>query len=214
MGTITQVMEILERQVELEALGRHLREVSANAGRLVFICGEAGIGKSTLIEQFISKSPRATRVLWGHCDALETSRVLGPLNEVIAGMGISRNTSPTASRERLFPEVLAQLSPPNPLRIVILEDLHWADELTLDFVRFIGRRIQHTRCLLIATYRDDELPLTHPLRTVLGELTAAHISRMRLLTLSLEAVTQLANGSGHDSQHVYAITSGNPFFVR
>src|SRR6185312_13239770 len=59
-----------------------------------------------------------------------------------------------------------------------------------------------------------ELPLTHPLRTVLGELTAAHISRMRLLTLSLEAVTQLANGSGHDSQHVYAITSGNPFFVR
>jgi ATP/maltotriose-dependent transcriptional regulator MalT len=209
-------MEILERQVELEALGRHLREVSAHAGRLVFICGEAGIGKSTLVEQFIHKSPRATRVLWGHCDALETSRVLGPLNEVIAGMGISRNTSPaaTASRERLFPEVLAQLSPPNPVRIVILEDLHWADELTLDFVRFIGRRIQHTRCLLIATYRDDELPVTHPLRAVLGELTATHVSRMRLLTLSLEAVAQLAQGSAHDSQHVYDVTGGNPFFVR
>ena len=209
-------MELLERQVELESLARQLREVNANAGRLVFVCGEAGIGKSTLVEQFIKQSPRGTRVVWGHCDALETSRVLGPVNEVIAAMGVSRNAGAVAaaSRERLFPDVLALLSSPNPPCIVVLEDLHWADELTLDFVRFIGRRIQHTRCLLIATHRDDELPVTHPLRTVLGELTAAHVSRIRLLTLSLDAVAQLTRGSGHDSQHVYNITGGNPFFVR
>jgi ATP/maltotriose-dependent transcriptional regulator MalT len=209
-------MELLERQVELEALAGHLREASAGGGRLVFVCGEAGIGKSTLLEQFIKQSARGTRVLWGHCDALETSRVLGPVNEVIAGMGITRDSggATAASRERLFPQVLALLSPPNPSCIVVLEDLHWADELTLDFVRFIGRRVQHARCLLIATYRDDELAVTHPLRTVLGELTTAHIRRIRLLTLSLDAVAQLARVSGHDSQHVYNTTGGNPFFVR
>ena len=221
-------MELLERQVELDTLDGHLRAVSAGAGRLVFIRGEAGIGKSTLVEQFIKRSTRALRVLWGHCDALETSRVLGPVNEFLAAMGASRNAadvvterlareSPVgaaASREHLFPDTLARLSPPNPPCIVVLEDLHWADELTLDFVRYTGRRVQHTRCLLIATYRDDELSVSHPLRTVLGELTAVHVSRIRLATLSLCAVTQLTHGSGHDSQHVYDITGGNPFFVR
>ena len=209
-------MELLERQVELETLARQLREAAASAGKLVFVCGEAGIGKSALVEQFVKKAPRTTRILWGHCDALETSRVLGPVNEVIAGMAIAPGaTAGTAApRERLFPDVLARLSPPNPPCIVVLEDLHWADELTLDFVRFIGRRIQHTRCLLIATYRDDELSFTHPLRTVLGDLTGEHVSRIRLYTLSLIAVAQLTSGSGYDSQHIYDITGGNPFFVR
>jgi ATP/maltotriose-dependent transcriptional regulator MalT len=209
-------MELLERQSQLESLLRHLREAGTSTGRLIFVCGEAGIGKSTLVEQFIKQTPRTTRFLWGHCDALETSRVLGPINEVIAGMSIAAGTGAAARspREQLFPEVLARLSPPNPLTIVILEDLHWADELTLDFVRYVGRRIQHTRCVLIVTYRDDELPFTHPLRTVLGELTGEHVSRIRLLTLSPGAVEQLTRGSGHDSQHVYNVTGGNPFFVR
>lgn len=209
-------MELLERQAELDTLARQLRDSGANAGKLTFVCGEAGIGKSALVEHFTRKSPRATRVLWGHCDALETSRVLGPVNEVIAGMAVSRNTSSATAtpRERLFPDVLARLSPPHPLSVVVLEDLHWADELTLDFVRFIGRRIQHTRCLLIATYRDDELAVTHPLRAVLGELTGEHVSRIRLVTLSPTAVAQLTHGSGYDSQRVYNVTGGNPFFVR
>jgi ATP/maltotriose-dependent transcriptional regulator MalT len=209
-------MELLERQAEIETLTRHLREVGTGAGRLTFLCGEAGIGKSSLVEHFIKHTVRGTRVLWGHCDALETSRVLGPVDEVVAGMNVSRapGSASAASREQLFPDLLAHLSPPNPLSVVVLEDLHWADESTLDFVRFIGRRIQHTRCLVLATYRDDELPFTHPLRTVLGTLTGEHIARIRLVSLSPRAVAQLAHSSGHDSQHVYDVTGGNPFFVR
>jgi DNA-binding CsgD family transcriptional regulator/tetratricopeptide (TPR) repeat protein len=209
-------MELLERQAEIETLTRHLQEAGTGAGRLTFLCGEAGIGKSALVEHFVKRAKRGTRLLWGHCDALETSRVLGPLNEVASEMNISCATgsASAASREQLFPDLLARLSAPNPLSVVVLEDLHWADESTLDFVRFIGRRIQHTRCLLLATYRDDELPFTHPLRTVLGALTGEHIARIRLLRLSPRAVAQLAHSSGHDSQHVYDVTGGNPFFVR
>jgi ATP/maltotriose-dependent transcriptional regulator MalT len=207
-------MELLERQGELEELARHLRDSAGTAGRLTLICGEAGVGKSALVEQFARQAQRPVRVLWGHCDALDTSRVLGPINEVVAAMALSRATAAAVSRERLFPELFARLSPPNPLCVVVLEDLHWADELTLDFVRFMGRRIQHTRCLLIGTYRDDELSATHPLRAVLGELTSEHVARIRLVALSQEAVSQLAHESGRDSQRVYAVTGGNPFFVR
>src|SRR5260370_27770124 len=114
----------------------------------------------------------------------------------------------------LFPWLLERLSPQNPFSIVILEDLHWADEATLDFVRFIGRRIQRTRCLLIATYRDDELASTHPLRGVLGDLTGQHTARIRLSPLSLEAVEQLAHGSERSGRQGYEGAGGNPFLVR
>src|SRR4029077_18531715 len=117
-------------------------------------------------------------------------------------------------REQLFSRLLERLSPPNPVSIVVLEDVHWADEATLDFVRFLGRRIQRTRCLLIASYRDDELATTHPLRTVLGELTGHHTARIALPPLSLSAVEQLARDTRRDAFQVYKVTGGNPFFVR
>jgi ATP/maltotriose-dependent transcriptional regulator MalT len=209
-------MDLLERQAQLEELARHLREAGTSAGKTAFVCGEAGAGKSALVEQFAQQSARAARVFWGHCDALQTSRVLGPVNEVVAGISLlpSAPREPGLSREQLFSRLFERLSPPNPLSIVVLEDLHWADEATLDFVRFLGRRIQRTRCLLIATYRDDELAPTHLLRGVLGELTGQHMARIRVPVLSLSAVEQLAEGTPHNARQVYQVTGGNPFFVR
>ena len=209
-------MELLERQTQLEELTRHVREAGTNAGEIAFVGGEAGAGKSVLVEQFTRQAGRGVRVLWGHCDALQTSRVLGPVTEVLAALSAASGTAgaPSLSREQLFSRLLERLSPPNPLSIVVLEDLHWADEATLDFVRFLGRRIQRTRCLLIVTYRDDELTPAHPLRTVLGELTGEHAARLRVDALSLAAVEQLARGTGRDARRVHEITGGNPFFVR
>jgi DNA-binding CsgD family transcriptional regulator/tetratricopeptide (TPR) repeat protein len=209
-------MELLERQTQLEELARHLREAGTSAGKVVFVSGEAGAGKSVLVEQFAQQAPRAARVLWGHCDALETSRVLGPVNEVLAGLSALPGTARESGvpREHLFSGLFERLSPPHPLSIVVLEDLHWADEATLDCVHFLGRRIQRTRCLLIATYRDDEAGPTHLLRGVLGELTGQHAARIHLPPLSLAAVKQLSQGTRHDPQQVYQVTGGNPFFVR
>src|SRR5262249_41620034 len=146
---------LLERQPQLDELTRHLRDVSSGSGGVIFVCGEAGAGKSALIEQFAQASEKTARAIWGYSDALQTSRVLGPVNEVLAGLSLSPETNrdSTLSREQLFSRLFERLSAPNPLSVVVLEDLHWADEATLDFVRFLGRRIQRTRCLLIGTYR-------------------------------------------------------------
>ena len=209
-------MDLLERHAQLEELARHLREAGATAGKIVFVSGEAGVGKSALVEQFARHAARTARVLWGHSDALQTSRVLGPVNELIAGLSLLPGASRGAdlSREQLFSRLLERLSPPNPPTLVVLEDLHWVDEATLDFVRFLGRRIQRTRCLMLATYRDDELTPTHLLRGVLGELTGQHAARIRLPALSLTAIEQLARGTRRDPNQVYRVTGGNPFFVR
>jgi DNA-binding CsgD family transcriptional regulator/tetratricopeptide (TPR) repeat protein len=209
-------MDLLERQVQLGELSQHLRNAGSHAGKIVFLSGEAGAGKSTLVEEFAQQAARGTRVLWGYCDALQTSRVLGPVNEVLAGLSLSPGAPREFDlpREQLFSRLFERLSPPNPLSIVVLEDLHWADEATLDFVRFLGRRIQRTRCMLIATYRDDELAPTHLLRGVLGELTGKHTVRIHVPILTFSAVEQLARGTGCDARRVYDVTGGNPFFVR
>src|SRR5271168_2750759 len=130
-------MDLLERQEQLDELTRLLREAGRGAGKAAFVRGEAGAGKSTLVEQFVRGSAGAAVVYWGNCDALQTSRVLGPVKELAAGIA-QQPGSPLETelpRDRLFSRLFEQFSPPNPLCIVILEDLHWADEATLDFAR-------------------------------------------------------------------------------
>jgi predicted ATPase len=208
-------MDLLERQTELEELARLLREAGASAGKIAFVCGEAGAGKSELVEQFARQAAGAARVFWGYSDALQTSRVLGPVNELVTGIALLPGAPIELglARDQLFSRLFEWFSPPNPVSIVVLEDLHWADEATLDFVRFLGRRIQRTRCLLIATFRDELVP-THPLRSVLGELTGQHTARIPVPALSFNAVEQLAQGTLRNAREVFQLTGGNPFFVR
>src|SRR5271168_4183743 len=127
-------MDLLERQEQLDELTRLLREAGRGAGKAAFVRGEAGAGKSTLVEQFVRGSAGAAVVYWGHCDALQTSRVLGPVKELAAEAGSARDSE--LPREKLFSRLFEQFSAPNPVCVAVLEDLHWADEATLDFVRF------------------------------------------------------------------------------
>ena len=209
-------MELLERQPQLDELARQLREAEARRGKVVFVAGEAGAGKSALIEAFANSPRRGARIVWGACDALQTPRALGPIHEVAAALAVaSRDTEHSEqSRAHFFARLADELARPNQITVVVLEDLHWADEATLDFVRFLGRRMQRTRCLLIGTYRDDELSATHPLRRVLGELTGQHVTRMRVPALSLAAVTELAGDTQRDVERIYEVTGGNALFVR
>ncbi|HEV7358897.1 MAG TPA: AAA family ATPase [Steroidobacteraceae bacterium] len=208
-------MNLLERHEQLEILEQSFAEARAGSGKLVLIAGEAGMGKSSLVEQFVAQTRRHARILWGACDALDTPRALGPVHEIAAQTSVldGRTRLPDESRDWLFGALLAQLVPPQRTSIVVLEDVHWADESTLDFFRYIGRRVQRTGALLIATYREEELSPTHPVRRALGELTGRHVIRMRLAPLSSQAVGEMAKDSGRDAELLHQITGGNPFFV-
>ena len=63
------------------------------------------------------------------------------------------------------------------LTVLVIEDVHWADEATLDLLSYLGRRIQHLRVLLLVTYRDDALAADDPLRLTLGALASQRATR-------------------------------------
>jgi DNA-binding CsgD family transcriptional regulator/tetratricopeptide (TPR) repeat protein len=181
---------LLERDTFLEVL-------DGPPGRLILIGGEAGVGKTALVRAFAD----GRNVLWGACDPLHTPRPLGPLVDI----GLSESSPPalaTALLERLREE---------PGTVLVLEDVHWADEGTLDVLRLLGRRIEGVPSLAIATFRDDE---PAPLRVVLGELTtAAGVERIKLPPLSADAVRALAEPHGVDAADLHRSTGGNPFYV-
>lgn len=209
-------MHLLERQTQLDELARCFQEARKGCGKLLLISAEAGLGKSSLVERFVSEHRRDARTFWGACDGLSTPRALAPVHEIaaqIAQLG-SPLTRDGEFGDHLFRILLEELARPERVSLVVLEDLHWADAATLDFVRFIGRRIQRTSALFIATYREDELSPSHPLRLALGELTGHHVVRMRLVPLSPAAVELLSRDSGRNASLLYRITGGNPFFVR
>jgi DNA-binding CsgD family transcriptional regulator len=208
-------MNLLERQAQFDALSEAFAGARTGSGKLLLIAGEAGLGKSSLVEQFVAETRQHACILWGACDALDTPRALGPVHEIASQTSLLERhvEAPDESRDRLFGALFALLSPPNRPSIVVLEDVHWADESTLDFFRFIGRRIQRTAALMIATYREEELSAAHPVRLALGELTGRHVIRTRLAPLSPGAVAELAKDSGRDAALLHQITGGNPFFL-
>jgi DNA-binding CsgD family transcriptional regulator len=214
-GLTTGAGGLLERSVQFAALDGHLAALRAQGrGRLVLIGGEAGIGKTALVRAFC-ESRRATRVLRGACDALYTPRPLGPFVDIADEVGgelgavVEQGPAPGVLVAALARELRSR-----PAGIVVLEDLHWADEATLDVLRLLTRRIESLPALVLATYRDDELDREHPLRIVLGELPSGPAQRMALAPLSARAVAALAGSSaGVDHAELHRRTAGNPFFV-
>jgi DNA-binding CsgD family transcriptional regulator len=181
---------------------------------VALVSGEAGIGKTQLVERLAADWRDRVRVLSGACDALFTPRPFGPLHDVAAQTGGSLLTALDSGSNRnvIFSAVLAELhSRPT---LLIFEDVHWADEATLDLLRFLGRRIANTQTLLVFTYRDDELGPRHPLRLVLGGLTApGHIRRIVLAPLSEAAAQALVGERRMDVAALHRQTGGNPFFI-
>jgi DNA-binding CsgD family transcriptional regulator/tetratricopeptide (TPR) repeat protein len=208
-------MTLLEREPGLEALAAALREAGGGDGRVALVYGEAGIGKTTLVEAFTRGRAAGARVLRGACDSLLTPRPLGPLHDMArhAGPALRAALEAGAAPSALFPVVLEELGRRPPV-VAVLEDLHWADEATLDLVKFLGRRVQQVAALLVLTYRDDELGPHHPLRIVLGDLsTSTAVRRITLPPLSVEAVRTLAASEALDAEALHRQTGGNPFFV-
>ena len=206
---------LLEREAPLERLRDALEAAGTGAGQVVLVHGEAGVGKTALVTQFCDASRGTARVLAGACDPLFTPRPLGPFADVAqATSGELEKLVRTGAIPYQIAECLIDELSSEPLTVLVLEDLHWADEATLDVFRLLARKIERSRALVIATYRDDELDAKHPLRVVLGGLASIRsIERIRLTPLSPDAVASLAELHGAHGDDLYRLTSGNPFFV-
>src|SRR3954452_4080265 len=193
---------LLERSGALSALAESLARVrSSSRGRLVLIGGEAGVGKTALLGNFCDEHHESARILWGACDALFTPRPLGPLLDIAAVTGgeLESMAAGGARPYEVMAALLRELAARAPT-IVVLEDLHWADEATLDVVRLLASRLPAVAALVLASYRDDGLRPGAPLRIVLGELPAGGtVERLAVEPLSPAAVTQLAGPHAVDA---------------
>jgi DNA-binding CsgD family transcriptional regulator/tetratricopeptide (TPR) repeat protein len=206
-------VRLLEREHHLGVLEECARRALAGRGAVALVAGEAGIGKTVLLHALLDRVRPDRRPLWGMCDPLSTPRPLGPLRDVADQLGgeVPGLLRGTAAQHEIFAAVLDALH--TRPGVFVVEDLHWADEATLDLVRFLARRIAALPLLLVVSYRDT-LPVGHPLGPVLGDLVSSPgARRLQLAPLSISAVATLLDGYGVDPAAVYHRTGGNPFFV-
>ncbi|HEX4746695.1 MAG TPA: AAA family ATPase [Gaiellaceae bacterium] len=213
MAEGSQLDFLLERDEPRAQLDAALERARLGAGRTVLVAGEAGVGKTSLVRAFVAHHERDLRVVAGACEALFTPRPLGPVHDIAQSLGGLPAEPPTTDSERVryFSALLEELrSEPT---IAVFEDVHWADEATLDALKFLGRRVDTTPSLVVLTFRDDEIGAVHPLRQLLGDLPPAVTTRISVAPLSAEGVEELAWRAGKSSTGLYAATGGNPFYV-
>jgi DNA-binding CsgD family transcriptional regulator/tetratricopeptide (TPR) repeat protein len=207
-------MELLEREADFSSLQSHFERTS-DEGCCVFISGEAGIGKTSLVRHFCRSIRSETTIYSGTCDALFTPRPLAPLYDIAWQMG---NNLPgfmknIQDRSELFSKFFHTIANNEWPVILLFEDIHWADEATLDFIKFFTRRISQTHCLFLCTFRDSHFYSLHSLKNVLGELSPDFYTQLALTPFSKKIVDNLALERGYNGDKVYRLTGGNPFYV-
>jgi hypothetical protein len=203
---------LLERDAELGLLQDGLRQAGRGRGSVVLVSGEAGIGKTSLVRAFAERARGRARVLVGVCDDLVTPRTLGPFRDMARGTDGPLHAAVEATeRDAIFGAVHQELAA-RPTAMIV-EDVHWADDATLDVVRHLSWRVAELPSMLLLTYRDDAVGDDHPLRQVLGALARQGVRRLALRRLSAGAVQELSAARGVDGRAVLHATGGNPFFV-
>jgi DNA-binding CsgD family transcriptional regulator/tetratricopeptide (TPR) repeat protein len=205
---------LLEREAPLNLLRSAFEAARSGEGHLVLVGGEAGVGKTALVGSFLAEVGGDARVLVGACEPLFTPRPLGPIVDIAAQTGgeLASLTAAAAGAHEVVNALLGELR--RESTVVVLEDVHWADEATLDVVRLLGRRVTVPGAFVLVTYRDDELDPRHPLRLVLGGLaTAPGAERLTLQPLSIAAVRVLCVLHRINADELHSRTGGNPFFV-
>jgi DNA-binding CsgD family transcriptional regulator/tetratricopeptide (TPR) repeat protein/energy-coupling factor transporter ATP-binding protein EcfA2 len=209
---------LLERESAIQSFMSSAAS-SIQSGKVLLISGEAGIGKTTLLEHMRMVTDAHTKILWSGCDPLFTPQPYAPFHEIAEFLSsqlvelLDSNSSPSKISKKIASTLYASLEQIDQPIIIVIEDVHWADHATLDLLKFLVRRISFLKCMLCLTYRDDEVTLDHPLSSVLSLTPSAHTSRIQLKPLSINAVVNLARNTQHSAEDLHEITAGNPFFI-
>jgi DNA-binding CsgD family transcriptional regulator len=225
---------LVGRAAELSALVAILAEGIATGGRVALVGGDAGIGKSRLLEALLARARTSgARTLIGHCAEAEARRPFGPFIDSLRGLRdvprLVQTESDLALADpdfryralRSFASVFGDLARHEPL-VVAIDDLQWADEATMDLFAYLARALHERRVLLVAAYRTDELHRLHPLRGVVATLARARLADpviLRPLTLADAREMIQATLGAMTSVPRELVTSlherceGNPFFI-
>src|SRR5512141_764072 len=205
--------QLVERDEPLATLRRSLDEGATATGRIVLIRGEAGIGKTSLLKAFVEGCPSDVDVAWGACDGVSTPQPYGPFEDMADALGAEfrRLLDGHASRGEIGRWLLKWMAA-GPTRVMVIEDIHWADQATLDLLAFLARRIESLPVLLLITHRDGEGASSVD-RILGGVATLPVLRQLPLEPLSRAGVERLASDSGVDAHELHRITAGNPFYV-
>jgi len=263
---VTAASPLVGREEELARLHRWWRGAQAGQGSLVLIGGDAGVGKSRLIQAFADHLRwQGTRVLQGHCYEFERLLPYQPFVEVLRaalptltstavsnlpawvlgevarlapemlehpalvdgkgrpGLQVPPAIRSDQERVRLFDGVarfLAELAAQGAL-LIILEDLHWATETTLQLVHYLARHLAGQPILVVGSYRAGEVNPGHPLSRLRAQLTRQGLAQpLRLQPLLPAAVEEMVAemsgavaGVAPLAQRLHRKTEGNPFFI-
>ena len=229
---------VVGRERERALLGGCLEATLAGQGGLVLVVGEAGIGKTTLVEDLARQVEAAgCLALWGRSYDLTVTPPYGPWIEVArryqaagleppfpAFLDDPEALAALGSQERLFAEVTGFFTEAAAQRamVVLLDDLHWADQASLDLLRVLAREVRSHPILVVATYRSDELTRRHPLYQLIPLLAReARAVRLEVRPLDDVATRTLIESryplspDGLDRLQAYLHTrsEGNPLYA-
>lgn len=203
---------LLEREEPRSRLEAALAAARGGRGHIVSVEGEAGIGKTSLAMSFTEAHRGDTRIHAGGCEHLTTPEPLGPVRD-IARESEGRFAVSTTSQLTTFEALLRLLSSGRTPGLLLLEDIHWADDATLDLLRYLGRRIREAPILVVTTFRNDEASSRTRLAALRADMPRDCRERIELKPLSQAAVSVLAGQSGRAARAIFEATGGNPFHV-
>ena len=204
--------DLVERDEPLAMLRRSLGEEAR--GRIVLIRGEAGIGKTALLKAFVEDCPSDVDVAWGDCDGVSTPQPYGPFEDMADALGAEFRglLDANASRGEVGRWLLKWMAA-GPRRVLVIEDVHWADQATLDLLAFLARRIESLPVLLLISLRDGDGRAPSVDRILGGVASLPVLRQLPLEPLSRPGVERLASDTGVDGRELHRITAGNPFYV-
>ena len=194
-------MEMREREDALGTLRTAFDRARSAGGQVAVVHGDAGIGKTSVVAAFLKDS--RTHALLGRCDDTSVPTPLGPFRDVFRSAGSPDHHDPDGARDET-----ARLLDRAP--VMVIEDIHWADEASFDLLTHFCRRIDDYRSLIVLTHRPDGPPA---LTRCLAQIPSDRVTDIALAPLSLETVVGWAAEHGRNGEEVFAKTGGNPFLV-
>lgn len=203
---------LLERDHIFEELDRFAAEAAGGRGRISFIVGEAGIGKTTVLRAFAARVGERLRPLWAACEDWSNAEALTLLRDLsVLDQQALAQARDIGSRLDLFHQALARLT--DVPTILFVEDLHWADDGSIDFIRYLGRRIADKPLLVVASSRNEDQSARARLTRAANDIPPATRHRSDLDRLSAPAVGALAAARGLLGSAIHDATGGNPLYV-